>query len=175
MRGAVAERKATGETQENASEALNEKGKALQALLTETFKELPVEVGTCLDLVSVQVPREHIVAFCHKAKEDADLAFKALLCLSVVDYEDRLQVVYHLLSLEHEHKMVVKVDAPSDDPRVPSVASVWRGADWYEREGAELFGVVFEGHPDPRPLLLWEGFEGYPLRKSYPFHDYQEW
>jgi len=171
----VAERKPAQEEEGQDTGALDEKGKALQSVVIEVFKDLSVEVGTSLDLVSVEVPREHIVAFCQKAKEEPRLDFKALLCLSVVDYEDRLQVVYHLLSLEHEHKMVVKVDTPSDEPRVASVVSVWRGADWYEREGAELFGVVFEGHPDPRPLLLWEGFEGYPLRKDYPFHDYQEW
>lgn len=171
----MAERNAAGEAQGNTSEALGEKGKVLQAVVTEVFKDLPVEVGTSLDLVSVLVPREHLVAFCSRAKEEPRLDFKALLCLSVVDYKETLQAVYHLCSLEHGHRIVVKVDVPSDDPRVPSVTSVWRGADWYEREGAELFGIVFEGHPDPRPLLLWEGFEGYPLRKDYPFHDYQEW
>lgn len=171
MRGAVAERKDEG----NASQALDEKGKALQGLLEEVFKELPIEVGTDLDLVRVQVPREHIVAFCRKAKEEPRLDFKALLCLSVVDYKEKFQVVYHLLSLRQGHKMVVKVDVPYETPQVPSVTSVWGAAEWFEREGAELFGVVFEGHPDPRPLLLWEGFEGYPMRKDYPYHDYQEW
>jgi NADH-quinone oxidoreductase subunit C len=54
------------------------------------------------------------------------------------------------------------------------VTSVWRAADWYEREAHDLFGVHFEGHPDLSPLLLYEGFEGYPGRKEYPFNDYQE-
>ncbi|WP_347221931.1 NADH-quinone oxidoreductase subunit C [Mycolicibacterium poriferae] len=57
---------------------------------------------------------------------------------------------------------------------LPSVTSVWRAADWYEREAHDLFGVHFEGHPDLSPLLLYEGFAGYPGRKEYPFNDYQE-
>ena len=161
--------------EEQGTGALDEKGKALQALLSETFKDISVEVSVDLDLVSAQVPRDQIVAFCQKAQEDPQLDFKALLCLSVVDYKEKFQVVYHLCSLNRRHRMVAKVDVPYDDPQLPSVTPVWQGADWYEREGAELFGIAFQGHPDPRPLLLWEGFEGHPLRKDYPFHDYQEW
>ena len=63
----------------------------------------------------------------------------------------------------------------ASQPVVPSVISVWRASDWFEREGHDLFGIVFEGHPDLSPLLLYEGFDGYPGRKSFPFHDYQEW
>lgn len=171
----MAEDKATTGASGNGSGALDDKGKALLSLLEEEFKGLPLEIGTALELVSVQVPGEHLVEFCRKLKEDPRFDFKALLCLSVVDYKEYFQVVYHLLSLKHEHKIAVRVNTPYDDPKVPSVTSVWAGADWYEREEADLFGVVFEGHPDPRPLILWEGFEGYPLRKSYPFNDYQEW
>ena len=65
--------------------------------------------------------------------------------------------------------MVFKASVPRDNPVFASVTPVWRGADWHEREGAELFGVTFEGHPNPKHLLLWDGFEGYPGRKDYPF------
>jgi NADH-quinone oxidoreductase subunit C len=64
---------------------------------------------------------------------------------------------------------------PNDAPVAPTVTAVWPGADWFEREAHDLFGVEFEGHPDLKPLLLWEGFEGYPGRKSYPFNEYTEW
>mgnify|MGYP000607354304 CR=1 FL=1 len=69
----------------------------------------------------------------------------------------------------------VRASVPYEDPHLPSLISVWPGADWYEREGHDLFGVVFDGHPNLTPLILYEGFEGYPGRRSYPFHDYQEW
>ena len=92
-----------------------------------------------------------------------------------MDYEDRLEVNYHLFSRETRHKLVVKTSVPHDNPVVPSVISIWRGADWFEREGHDLFGVVFQGHPNLAPLLLYDGFEGHPGLKSFPFHDYDEW
>jgi NADH:ubiquinone oxidoreductase subunit C len=76
--------------------------------------------------------------------------------------------------LEPERTLVLKTEIPYDDATVPSVTSVWRAADWYEREAHDLFGVSFSGHPDLAPLLLYEGFEGYPGRKEYPFYEYQE-
>ena len=85
-----------------------------------------------------------------------------------------VQMVYVLQSLEPERTIVVKTDAPYDDPNVPSVTSVWSAADWYEREAHDLYGISFEGHPDLSPLLLYDGFEGYPGRKDYPFYEYRE-
>ena len=134
-------------------------------------------------------------------KEDERVATRMLLCLAAVDYPPssgapahgrrgapqadeeeeegpepvgRMQVVYFLQSLEPERTLVLKTDAPYDDPVVPSVTSVWRAADWYEREARDLFGLTFEGHPDPAPLLLYDDFEGYPGRKDFPFYEYRE-
>ena len=112
---------------------------------------------------------------CRLAQESPDLDFDYLRCLSVVDYVERLEVVYHLFSLEKRHKMVIKTSVPPDEPNVPTISSIWRAADWFEREGHDLFGVVFQGHPNLAPLLLYEGFEGFPGRKSFPFHEYDEW
>ena len=86
----------------------------------------------------------------------------------------KTQVVYFLQSLEPERTLVLKTDAPYDDPVVPSVASIWRAADWYEREAHDLFGLNFEGHPDLSPLLLYDEFEGYPGRRDFPFYEYRE-
>ena len=98
-----------------------------------------------------------------------------LTCLCVVDYEEYLQVVYHLYSTTRKHMMVLKTNLSPEDPVVPTVTSVWKGADWYEREGHDLFGVQFEGHHNLAPLLLFDGFEGYPGRKSYQMPEYTEW
>ena len=155
--------------------ALDDRGTALSALLPEILKELDVEFGAAVDEVVVTAKPGDIPAICRIAKEDPALDFTYLRCLSVVDYLERLEVSYHLFSLEKRHKMVVKTSVPPDEPTVPSVVSVWRGADWFEREGHDLFGVVFQGHPNLAPLVLYEGFEGFPGRKSFPFHDYDEW
>ena len=104
---------------------------------------------------------------CAALKSDPELDFNYLRCLSVVDWQDELEAVYHLSSLSHPHKLVVKTRAPIDDPWIPTTIGVWKGADWHEREGYDLFGLEFRGHPDLSPLILYEGFEGFPGRKSY--------
>jgi len=126
------------------------------------------------DELVVTVPREAVRAACQRAKEDPSLAFDYLRCLSVVDLGEELQVVYHLYSTGHRHKMVIKAALPRENPVIASVTPVWPGADWHEREAADLFGVRFEGHPRLKPLLLWEGFPGHPLLKSYPLSGPEE-
>jgi NADH-quinone oxidoreductase subunit C len=155
--------------------ALDAKGQALASLLPEILRDFPVELGAAIDEVIVTARPQDVPAICRIARTDPRLDMSYLRCLSVVDYVERLEVVYHLFSLRKRHKMVVKTSVSPDAPIVPTVTTVWRGADWFEREGHDLFGVVFEGHPNLSPLLLYEGFEGYPGRKSFPFHDYQEW
>ena len=154
---------------------LDARGEALKALLPGPLAAYEPEIDTALDEVVVTVAPERLLDACATLRGEPSLSFDYLRCLSVVDYEDRFQVVYHLWSREHRHKLTLKVDAAVEAPTVPSVTGVWRGADWFEREGHDLFGVEFPGHPDPRVLILYEEFEGYPGRKSFPFHDYQEW
>ncbi len=155
--------------------ALDERGEALRDLVPDILRDFTVEMGAALDEVVVTVQPQDVPAVCRLLKDDPSLDLNYLRCLSVVDYEERLEVVYHLFSLGKRHKLVVKTSVSPDEARVPSVVGVWRAADWFEREGHDLFGVVFEGHPGLAPLLLYEGFEGYPGRKSFPYHDYDEW
>lgn len=104
-------------------------------------------------------------------RDDAELAFDYLRCLSAVDYpkEDRLACVYDLISTTHRHAFAVKVFTPRADPRVPSVAGLWPTANWHEREAFDLLGIVFDGHPEMRRILLPEDWQGHPLRKDYVF------
>ncbi len=154
---------------------LDEKGRILEGLLPGALGEFEPEIAASFDLVEATVKPDCVPSVCTILKENPDLAFDFLLCLCVVDYEEHLQVVYHLYSTVKKHKMVLKASVPTEEPSIPSVISVWPGADWFEREGHDLFGVVFEGHPNMTPLLLYEGFEGFPGRKSYEFNDYTEW
>ena len=155
--------------------ALDERGIGLQALLLKALGGLEYTLGAAVDEVTVTVPPEAVPEVCRIAREDERLDFDYLRCISVVDYEERLEVNYHLFSLSKRHKCVIKASVSPEEPFVPTVIDIWRGADWFEREGHDLFGVVFQGHPNLAPLLLYEGFEGFPGRKSFPFHDYQEW
>lgn len=101
--------------------------------------------------------------------------FDFLSSISGVDFhpkEEKLQVVYHLYSLTKNLGIVLKVNLPREDARLSSVISIWKTADWHERETAEMYGIHFENHPDLRKLLLSANWEGYPLRKDYQEQEY---
>ena len=113
------------------------------------------------------------LGFC---RAEPALAFDVLMDLTAVDFlkfpgrEDgpRFEVVYHLYSLEHNHRVRLKVRVEERDAVVPTAVPLWPIANWLEREVWDMFGIRFEGHPDLRRLLLYEEFEGHPLRKDYP-------
>ena len=155
--------------------ALDARGEALSELLTQVFADFDVQIAAAVDEVTVTAQPRDVPTICRIAREHPSIDCGYLRCLSVVDYVERLEVNYHLFSLDKRHKFVVKTSVSPEEPTVPSIVSVWRGANWFEREAHDLFGVVFDGHPDLSPLLLYEGFEGFPGRKSFPFHDYDEW
>ncbi len=101
-------------------------------------------------------------------KETAELDFDYLVSITAVDYWDYLEVVYHLVSIGHNHSLVLKTRCyDRDNPEVPSVVELWQGADFQEREVYDLLGIRFDGHPSLRRIFLWEGFQGHPLRRDY--------
>ncbi len=105
-----------------------------------------------------------VAAFLHDAE---GYEFDLLKNLTAVDFEEVMHVVYHLYSMGRRHKLMLKVEVGRDCPSVPSVESVWRAADWQEREVFDLFGIDFTGHPDLRRIMLPEDWTGHPLRKDY--------
>ncbi|HUL44104.1 MAG TPA: NADH-quinone oxidoreductase subunit C [Bacteroidota bacterium] len=117
---------------------------------------------------SVKVAPEAIGEIAKFLRDDADLRFDYLMCLSGVDLgKNLLGVVYNLSSMTHRHKITVKVEVPVENPVMPSVSSVWPTANWHEREAFDLFGIRFTGHPDLRRILLPDDWDGHPLRKDY--------
>ncbi|MBI4298208.1 MAG: NADH-quinone oxidoreductase subunit C [Chloroflexi bacterium] len=101
-------------------------------------------------------------------KEKAELDFAFLNAVTVVDYIEFFEVVYHLTSLRHNHSAVIKMRCYGrEEPAVPSVVSIWQGADFQEREAWDLMGVRFDGHPNLKRIMLWEGFPGHPQRKDF--------
>lgn len=143
-------------------------------VLKEVLKDFNPQPGALGDLPQVTIGPGDIQRVCRLAKDDLRLSMSQLSLLACVDYLEYFQIVYILHSLDPDRTAVIKTNVPYETAALPSVTSVWRAADWYEREAHDLFGVHFEGHPDLSPLLLYEGFEGYPGRKEYPFNDYQE-
>jgi NADH-quinone oxidoreductase subunit C len=130
--------------------------------------------GQTVGLPAFRVHRDRLLETCRALRDAPGLELNYLTCLSGVDWPDRIEVVYHLFSTHHpERGLVLKTDAPksagdAELPRLPSVTSVWLGANWHEREVFDLLGVHFDGHPDLRRILMPEGFDGgYPLRKDF--------
>ena len=131
-----------------------------------------------LDEITMEVPAQEIHAVMHALREHHDLGFEQLIDLCGMDYRDygdgvweghRFAVVYHLLSLHHNVRLRVRAFCVDDDfPILASVCDIWPSANWYEREAFDLFGIVFEGHPDLRRILTDYGFVGHPFRKDFP-------
>ena len=122
-----------------------------------------------LDLI-VHIPPGEVVQGLRALRDSADLNFDYLRCLTAVDNEaDGIDVVYHLYSIGKGHNLTVKATLPPDDLFIDTATTVWKAANWLERETAEMFGVRFRGHPDPRPLLMPEDMDDtFPLRKDHP-------
>ena len=119
--------------------------------------------------VTVIVPRDALIDALIRLREQSDLSFGFLSSVTATDHpgkEPRFWVVYELRSVEHAHRLRVKVGLPGDDPHVPSVVTLFPTADWHERETWDLFGIVFDGHPDLDRILLPSDWEGHPLRKD---------
>ena len=106
-------------------------------------------------------------------RDDPSMQFDYMMCLSGVDYNDgRLGIVYHLFSMVHRHKIVLKAFCTKDNAHVQSVSSVWGTANWHEREVFDMYGVIIDEHPDLRRILMPNDWEGHPLRKDYKVPEY---
>lgn len=125
--------------------------------------------------VTVTVPREAIVDACRFLRDKCDFDLLADLCGADRGPEDdpRFEVNYHLFSTTHHSRLRLKVLLSEDDAHVQTVTQIWKAADWHERETYDLVGVIFDGHPDLRRILLPSDFDGHALRKDYPLRGYE--
>ena len=164
---------------------------SLQAIAeraTEKFGDSVTGVTERLGELTLEVRAGDIRAVCLGMRDDSRLAFEQLIDLCGVDYlayrqesaqgprkGPRFAVVYHLLSIKHNRRLRLRA-FPEDDemPIIDSVVDIWNSADWYEREAFDLFGIMFEGHPDLRRILTDYGFIGHPFRKDFPLSGHVE-
>lgn len=125
--------------------------------------------------VTVFVPKEHIVDACRFLRDEHQFDMLADLCGGDLgpEEEPRFAVDYHLFSTTHHKRLRLKVLLSEDDPQVATVTSVWKTANWHERETYDFFGIIFDGHPDLRRILLPSDFDGFALRKDYPLRGYE--
>jgi len=156
----------------------------LQARIEAVLGEAAAGLELARDELTVTVPAARLLEAMARLRDDPALRFVQLIDACGVDWSGhgdgtwdgaRFSAVYHLLSLEHNARLRVRCFAADDDfPLLPSVTGVWASANWYEREAFDLFGIVFEGHPDLRRILTDYGFVGHPFRKDFPVTGYVE-
>jgi NADH-quinone oxidoreductase subunit C len=152
--------------------ALRDLGEYVQAALPEQVETVDI----LLDELAILVRRETIVRVLTFLRDDVNCQFKQLMDVCAVDYPsrpERFEVVYNLLSLNHNRRIRVKVTT-DEHSAVPTVTGVFSSAGWWEREAYDLYGIWFRDHPDLRRILTDYGFEGHPLRKDFPLTGYVE-
>jgi len=139
-------------------------GKDIARQLEERFPGSVVESSQdCVTVHADSLPA--VAAF---VKDAPELKCDYLNYVTAVDYFQYFEVIYQCTSLEHNHSLIIRVRCyDRDNPVIPSVVGLWQGADFQEREIYDLLGIRFEGHPTMKRIFLWEGFDGYPLRKDY--------
>ncbi|MEE9606649.1 MAG: NADH-quinone oxidoreductase subunit C [Myxococcota bacterium] len=135
--------------------------------LPDAVRETHVRLGD----VTAQIDAERVLEVLRFLRDDPELEFDMLSDVTAVDYlgeEPRFEVVYHLYSLPKNHRLRVKARVSEQAAEISSAVELWPSANWLEREVWDLYGIRFRDHPDLRRLLLYEEFEGHPLRKDYP-------
>lgn len=160
-------------TEAEAASALKDK---LESKFVDMFKRAALNLGDC----EVYLEAAQLIDFCRAIRIDSELSFDLLISISAVDYldsdfmsalragEGRYEVAYQFLSLRHKYRLRLKVSLSEQDPEVASIVSIWRGAGFMEREVFDMYGIRFNGHPDLRRVLMYDEFQGHPLRKDYP-------
>ncbi len=145
--------------------------------LQNRFGDALQRCDVAVDEVTIEINRGQLLEVCAALREDVGLHFEQLMDLCGVDYlvygegawqGSRFAVVYHLLSIRNNCRLRLRVFADNEEPRVDSVISIWSVANWFEREAFDMFGILFDGHPDLRRLLTDYGFIGHPFRKDFP-------
>ncbi len=158
-------------------------GDEVLALVRQKLGEPVLEARLNLGDAEIRIARDSLLEVFALLKQDKELHFDMLISVTAVDYldssfvprsqEGRFEVVYHLLSLEHLHRLRVKVSLPEEDPSIESLCGLWPGANFMEREAFDMLGIVFKNHPDLRRILMYDEFQGHPLRKDYPLRKKQ--
>lgn len=145
--------------------------------LRNRFSGMFDECFVSTDQLNFVVKKQNLIEVCTALRDEADFAFEEMIDLCGVDYSEyaggdwkgeRFAVTYQLLSVKNNHRLRVRVFADGEPPQVASVVNIWNGANWFEREAFDLYGIIFDGHPDLRRILTDYGFVGHPFRKDFP-------
>lgn len=143
--------------------------------LKKSFPNDIQKVTTSFGDTSIEIKKDAllpVVVFLKKPPFEMTMLLD-LTCVDFPQRKNRFEMVYHLFSLKHNTRLRIKVGLKGEEPEIDSLTSLWKNANWLEREVYDMYGVRFSGHPDLRRIFMYEGFEGYPLRKDYPLRKRQ--
>jgi len=149
-------------------------------ILSEALGERVLAIADFRGDLAITVERRAWFEAARLLRDHAELDYKLFLDLCGVDYLDqpgraeRYEVVLHVYSVSRQHHVRLKTPVPESDPRLPTLVGIWRGANWFEREAWDLYGIVFEGHPNLIRLLTHDAFVGHPMRKDFPVSGHVE-
>jgi NADH-quinone oxidoreductase subunit C len=143
----------------------------IKSKITDNFPNYQIEFSEYLDEFCLKVKKENILEICSFLKNDEELKFVLSEDITAVDWatrKNRFTVVYHIFSLKNNFRLKLKADVDESDCSIDSVSSVWGAANWQERECYDMYGIIFNNHPDLRRMYMPEDFEYHPLRKDFP-------
>ena len=143
----------------------------VEKTIRDSFPDAVLESTDIHGTLNIRIKLDVLLPVCELLHSNAELAFNYLADITAIDWQDRIEVVYQLAALSRNEKIALRVDLDREKPELDSVVSIWRGAEWQEREVYDLMGVGFRGHPDLRRILLPDDWEGHPLRKDYVMPD----
>jgi len=146
------------------------------AMLKDRFGEKIVSVHSFRGDSTAVIEKDVLLDVMKMLRDDPGLSFEFVMDVTAVDFlgeTPRFEVVYHLFSFSKNRRVRIKVKVSEEDPEIPTITPLWRGANWFEREVFDMYGIRFTGHPDLRRILMYEEFEGHPLRKDYPIEGRQ--
>ena len=150
----------------------------MTTLIKQNFPKSVLDSHSHRSDETVIIEKDSLYSVCRFLRDDTSCAFEIMLDITAVDVLEmnmtpRFEMVYHFKSLTHASRIRLKVPLEENDCRIASITSIWKSADWYERECFDMFGIIFEGHPNLKRILMYEEFEGHPLRKDYPIDKQQ--
>jgi NADH-quinone oxidoreductase subunit C len=150
---------------------MDDHGSAALRRLIEALPDAVIETHAHVGDATARIDPERVVEVARLLRDDSDLEFEMLTDVTAVDYlgqELRFEMVYHFYSVARNQRLRIKARVPEEPAEIDSLVDVYASANWMEREVWDLYGIRFKGHPDLRRILLYEEFEGHPLRKDYP-------
>jgi NADH-quinone oxidoreductase subunit C len=144
----------------------------LKTYLETKFPQINFSISEIDKTLVAEIEKDSFPNFAEFLKNSSQTTFDYLMNLTAVDYPDKIEVIYHIFSMIEKHKITVKTKLDRINPEINSIAYLWSGADWFEREVFDLFGVKFLNHPNLQRIVLPPEWAGYPLRKDYQDEDF---